>query len=281
MTPADPAPVPPVFPWGPALLFCPADRPDRYDKALERADAVILDLEDAVDPARRAVAREAIAASDLDPARVIVRVNPSGTDDQAADLAALAITPYRAVMLPKAERASDLSALEGLDVIALCETAAGVRAAGELAGHDGVVALMWGAEDLVASLGGTSSRHADGRYRGVALHARSEVLLAAGAAGRSAIDTVHLDIADLAGLAAEAEDAAAVGFAATACIHPAQVETVRRAYLPSDEQIAEAVALLAAAEAAGGGVFRHRGRMVDGPVIAHARAVLRRTTGTP
>jgi citrate lyase subunit beta/citryl-CoA lyase len=269
------------FPWGPALLFCPADRPDRYAKALERADAVILDLEDAVDPSRRAVAREAIAASDLDPARVIVRVNAAGSDDQAADLAALALTAYSAVMLPKAERAGDLAALDGLAVIALCETAAGVRAAGELAAAEGVVALMWGAEDLVASLGGTSSRHADGRYRDVARHARSDVLLAAGAAGRSAIDTVHLDIADLAGLAAEAEDAVAVGFAATACIHPSQVETVRRAYLPTAEQVREAAELLAAADAAGGGVFRHRGRMVDGPVVAHARAVLRRSSDTP
>jgi citrate lyase subunit beta/citryl-CoA lyase len=269
------------FPWGPALLFCPADRPDRFAKALERADAVILDLEDAVDPSRRAVAREAIAASDLDPARVIVRVNAAGSDDQAADLAALALTPYSAVMLPKAERAGDLAALDGLAVIALCETAAGVRAAGELAAAEGVVALMWGAEDLVASLGGTSSRHADGRYRDVARHARSDVLLAAGAAGRSAIDTVHLDIADLAGLAAEAEDAVAVGFAATACIHPSQVETVRRAYLPTAEQVREAAELIAAADAAGGGVFRHRGRMVDGPVVAHARAVLRRSSDTP
>lgn len=276
-TPASPV----DFPWGPALLFCPADRPDRYAKALERADAVILDLEDAVDPSRRGAAREAIAASDLDPARVIVRVNASGSDDQAADLAALALTPYSAVMLPKAEGVDDLAALDGLAVIALCETAAGVRSAGELAAAAGVVALMWGAEDLVASLGGTSSRHADGRYRDVARYARSEVLLAAGAAGRSAIDTVHLDIADLAGLAAEAEDAVAVGFAATACIHPSQVETVRRAYLPTDEQIREAAELLAAAEAAGGGVFRHRGRMVDGPIVAHARAVLRRSSDTP
>ena len=268
-----------AFPWGPALLFCPADRPDRFAKALERADVVILDLEDAVDPVRRPAAREAIAASDLDPERVIVRINPAGSDDQAADLAALSLTPYSAVMLPKAERAADLGALAGLRVIALCETAAGVQAAAELAAAEAVVALMWGAEDLVASLGGTSSRHPDGRYRDVAAHARSAVLLAAGAAGKPAIDTVHLDIADLAGLAAEAEDAVAVGFAATACIHPSQVETVRAAYRPDDAQVAEAVELLEAARAAGGGVFRHNGRMVDGPVLLHARTVLRRATG--
>jgi citrate lyase subunit beta/citryl-CoA lyase len=265
------------FPWGPALLFCPADRPERFAKALDRADAVILDLEDAVDPAARPAAREAIVAADLDPARVIVRVNPAGSDDHDADLSALAATPFGAVMLPKAERVSDLAGLGGYDVIALCETAAGVLAAPELARAPEVIALMWGAEDLVASLGGTASRLPDGRYRDVARHARSAVLLAAGAAGVDAVDTVHLDIADLDGLAAEAEDAAAVGFAATACIHPGQVETIRAAYRPSAAEVAAARELLEAAEAAGGGVFRHAGRMVDGPVLAHARAVLRRS----
>ena len=267
-----------AFPWGPALLFCPADRPDRYAKALDRADAVILDLEDAVDPARRPAAREALAASRLDPARVIVRVNPAGSSDHDADLAALELTPYRAVMLPKAERPADLAAFDGLAVIALCETADGVLAAPELARARNVLALMWGAEDLVASLGGTSSRHADGTYRDVARHARSAVLLAAGAAGVHAVDTVHLDIADLDGLRAEAEDAVAVGFAATACIHPGQVETVRAAYRPTPEEAPRARELLAAAEEAGGGVFRFDGGMVDGPVLAHARAVVRRAS---
>lgn len=261
-----------AFPFGPALLFCPADRPDRYAKALDRADAVIIDLEDAVDPARRVEAREALAASDLDPERVIVRVNRAGTDDHAADLSALAVTQYSTVMLPKAESVSELRDLGGLSVIALCETAAGVLAAPRLAAASEVVALMWGAEDLVASLGGTSSRHSDGRYRDVAIHARSAVLLAAGAAGIAAVDTVHLDIDDLAGLAAEAEDAAAVGFAATACIHPGQVDTVRAAYRPTEDELADALELLEAAAAADG-VFRFRGRMVDGPVIAHARSV--------
>ena len=265
------------FPWGPALLFCPADRPERFPKALERADAVILDLEDAVDPARRPLAREALVASDLDPERVIVRVNPASSTDHEVDLSALAATPYRTVMLPKAERLADLAELRAYDVISLCETAAGVLAASELAQASGVMALMWGAEDLVASLGGTSSRHADGGYREVARYARSAVLIAAGAAGVAAIDTVHLDIADREGLAAEAEDAAAVGFAATACIHPGQVETIRAAYRPDSSEVEAARALLAAAEEAGGGVFRYEGRMVDGPVLAHARAVLRRS----
>ena len=266
------------LPWGPALLFCPADRPERYAKALERADAVIIDLEDAVDPSARPAARAALLGVKLDPARVIVRINPAGTADHLADVETVRAGPYRTVMLAKAERVSDFAALRGLQVIELCETAAGVHAAGELAATSGVIALMWGAEDLVASLGGTSSRHPDGSYRGVAVHARSAVLIAAGAFDKAAIDTVHVDIGDLDGLADEAEDASAVGFAATACIHPAQVEIIRAAYRPSDEEVAFARDLLGAAGEQPG-VFRFRGRMVDGPLLRHAETVLRRSGG--
>ncbi|MGN6325313.1 HpcH/HpaI aldolase/citrate lyase family protein [Pseudolysinimonas sp.] len=264
-----------TFAFGPALLFCPADRPDRYRKALDRADAVILDLEDAVAPDARPAARAALAANPLDPARVIVRVNETGSADQAEDLAAVRAAAYRTVMIPKADARLDDAALADLDVIALCETAAGVLDARALAERPGVVALMWGAEDLVASLGGSASRDRAGAYRDVARHARSTVLLAAGAAGAAAIDTVHLDIADLDGLAAEAEDAAAVGFAATACIHPSHVDVIRRAYAPSDVEVADARRIVDAAREHGG-VFRLDGRMVDGPVIRHAESVLRR-----
>jgi citrate lyase subunit beta/citryl-CoA lyase len=256
---------------GPALLFCPADRPDRYAKALAAADAVILDLEDAVAPANRPAGREALVASELDPDRVIVRINELGTDDAVADLAALARTAYRRIMVPKAD--ARLVVPKGFEVIALCESAAGVVAAPELANR--VAALMWGAEDLVASLGGTSSRLADGTYRDVARTARANVLLAAGAAGIPAIDTVHLDIADLEGLRAEATDAAASGFAATACIHPSHVAVIREAYAPTPEQVAWATRVLDAA-AGQPGVFRFEGGMVDGPVLRHAEAVLRR-----
>ena len=114
-------------------------------------------------------------------------------------------------MLAKCEGTADLVGLEEFEVVALCETARGVLAAPEVAALPNVSALMWGAEDLVASLGGSSSRHPDGRYRDVATHARSHVLLAAGAHGVAAIDTVHLEIGDLEGLRAEAEDAAAIG----------------------------------------------------------------------
>lgn len=260
---------------GPAILFCPADRPERYTKAAERADAVILDLEDAVAPDAKPGAREALVAHTLDPARTIVRVNPPGTSDFAADLAAISRTDYRTIMVAKAENATDLEALDGHDVIALCETARGVLAAESIARHHSVVALMWGAEDLAASLGGTSSRHSDGRYRDVARHARSSVLLAARAHGKSAIDSVFLDIKNTEALSAEVADAAASGFSATACIHPSQVETIRAAYLPSDEDVRLAQAIIAAA-AEQPGVFTFKGRMVDEPVIRHAAETLRR-----
>lgn len=264
------------FDVGPALLFCPADRPERYRKAFDRADAVILDLEDAVAPADKTAARGHLIESELDPSRVIVRVNPTDSDAFIADLATLSQTDYRRIMLAKAESPKRVARIDQrFEVVALCETAKGVAQADRIAALDNVVALMWGAEDLVASLGGTSSRKANGRYRDIARHARSRVLLAAGARGKAAIDAVHLDIGDAKGLAAEAADAAASGFSATACIHPSQVAIIRDAYRPDDASVAWARKVLSAAEGERG-VFSFDGRMVDEPVLRHARSVLER-----
>src|SRR5690606_30575477 len=115
-----------TFTMGPALLFCPADRPDRYLKAAERADAVILDLEDAVAAGDKAAARAALAASTLDPERTIVRANGVRSGELEADLLALAATRFRTVMLAKTESAADVEALAGYEVLALVETARGV-----------------------------------------------------------------------------------------------------------------------------------------------------------
>jgi citrate lyase subunit beta/citryl-CoA lyase len=267
------------FDLGPALLFCPADRPDRYHKAAERADAVIIDLEDAVLPHNRARARVALIGHPLDPERTIVRVNPVGTSDLALDLEALGETAYRTVMLPKTADAAALRQLARFEVIALCETAAGVLAAPAIAAEPNVVALMWGADDLVASLGGSSSRFADGSYRAIARHARSAVLLAAGAHEKAAVDGVFLAIPDLAGLAAEVADAVASGFRATACIHPSQVSVIREAFRPTTAEIAAAWSILEAA-AGEDGVFAYQGRMIDAPLLRHAEAVLRRAPTT-
>lgn len=257
---------------GPALLFCPADRPDRFAKAAAVADTVILDLEDAVAADAKEDARAALLAVPLDPRRTVVRVNPAAADPGDRDLDALRASGYDTVMLAKAETAADVERWAGFRVIALCESPLGVRNAELLAALPGVVALTWGAEDLVAALGGTSSRHADGRYRDYARYARSRVLIAAATEGKPVFDTVHLDLADDAGQSAEAGDAAASGFAGTMCIHPRQVELVRAAFRPSDEAVAWATRVLeAAADHAGSGVFALDGRMVDEPVLHQAR----------
>lgn len=259
--------------FGPALLFCPGDRPDRYTKAVAAADAVILDLEDAVGPEHKDAARNALRRTPLHPDRTIVRVNAVGTDDFASDLAALARTDYRWVMLAKTEGPEQLDLLHGFAVIALCESPLGIERAGEIAAHPDVAALMWGAEDLLAGLGGRTSRRADGRYRDYARYARSRVLIAGGSAGKAVIDAVHLDIADEDGLRDEALDAAASGFAGTACIHPRQVPIVRAAFRPTEAELEWAGAVLAAAGDADG-VFAFRGRMVDGPVLQQARRLV-------
>lgn len=277
------------IPAGPAILFAPADRPDRFAKAAERADLVILDLEDGCRPENKADARRAIVDNPMDPERTIVRINPADSPEYDADLAMLAETKYDLVMLPKAESAEAVEALDGYRVIALIETAMGVLRADDIASAGNVAALFWGAEDLTAGLGGTNSRFTEkeavpgivpGTYRDVARHSRARVQLAAAAFGRAALDSVHVDIGDVDGLRSEALDAAALGYAATVCIHPAQVQVIRDAYRPSDEQIDWARRLLAAARD-DGGAFSFEGQMVDAPLFRQAESIARRAGTTP
>ncbi|CDO89777.1 CitE protein [Mycobacterium triplex] len=263
--------MPPV----PGGCFCPADRPERYAKAAAAADVVILDLEDGVAEADKPAARKALQDTPLDPERTVVRINAADTDEYSRDLEALKGTAYTTVMLSKTESAAQVTALAPLDVIALLETPRGAVFATEIAAAPGTVALMWGAEDLVAALGGSSSRNADGSYRDVARHVRSTALLAANAFGRVVLDAVHLDIPDLDGLRAEAEDAVALGFGGTVCIHPTQVPVVRKAFRPTEEKLDWARRVLAAAQNERG-VFAFEGQMVDSPVLKHAAALVRR-----
>jgi citrate lyase subunit beta / citryl-CoA lyase len=265
---------------GPALLFCPADRPDRYLKALAAADSVILDLEDAVAAGNKETARAGLVGTPVDASRVIVRVNPADSPYYISDLAALRQTEYHTIMLAKTETRAQLDRLDAFDselrVVALCETPLGVLNAPAIASAPNVAAVMWGAEDLIAAMGGRSSRREDGRYRDVALHARSAVLLAAAAHGKAAVDSVYLDIPDTGGLAAEARDAVASGFAYKACIHPSQAAVVRAAFQPGDAQVAWARKVLAAARDAAGvtGVIAVEGQMIDAPLLRQAEAIL-------
>ncbi len=258
---------------GPGWLFCPADRPDRFEKAAAAADVVILDLEDGVAAKDRQAARQALLDTPLDPARTVVRVNPVTTPDHALDIEALNATGYTTVMLAKTETAAQVASLAPLDVVVLVETPLGALAVTETARVDNAFAVMWGAEDLFAATGGTANRWPDGSYRDVAKHVRSQSLLAAKAFGRMALDSVYLDIKDLDGLRAETDDAVAVGFDAKVAIHPTQVAVIRAGYAPTEAQIDWARAVLARARAERG-VFQFEGQMVDMPVLRRAERIV-------
>lgn len=264
---------------GPAWLFCPADRPERYEKAAAAADVVIVDLEDAVAPADKAAARQALVGNPLEPERTVVRVNAYGTAEHSRDLQALAGTRYRRLMLPKCEAVEQVASLTECEVIALVESPMGALRVGDVMHVDNAIGVMWGAEDLLAGLGGNASRHADNSYRDVARHVRSSTLLAAKAHGKFALDAVYLDIRDSDGLRAEADDAVAVGFDAKVAIHPGQVPVIRAAYAPSPDELAWARRLLAEVPN-NRGVFAFEGRMVDGPVVVHAERIVARAGRT-
>lgn len=258
---------------GPAWLFSPADRPELFADAAAAADVVVLDLEDGVALSDKDTARAALIGTPLDPARTVVGINPAGTAEHSSDLEAMAQTAYTTVMLAKCETPQQVAQLAPLDVFVLVETPRGAINVVELAQPDNVVAVMCGAEDLIAALGGTAPRRADRTLRDVIQHVRSASLLAAKAYGRLALDSGSLDIADLEGLRAEVDDAVAVGFDATAAIHPSQLPTIRAGYTPSAAQLRWAGRVLDAA-ANQRGTFTVDGAMIDAPVLQRATRIV-------
>ncbi len=265
--------------WLRSLLFVPGSEERRFPRAVEsEADALIFDLEDAVPPdrkeeARRTVARELGVPS---PKTALVRVNAPSSEWGRADLAMVAEAEVAGIVVPKAE-AAELARLEveGPPVIALIETAVGLRDAFEVAAHSRVVALMLGAADLGAELGLTP--RADGLE---IVHARSTLVVASAAAGiHPPLDVVHLDTKNPESLRAEAELARSLGFAGKPCIHPAQLAVVNEVFGVSPEEVAAAQEVVAAYEEArgrDGAVTTVRGRMVDLPVVARAQRVIAR-----
>lgn len=256
---------------GPAWIFCPADRPERFEKAAAAADVVILDLEDGAGD--RPAAREALVNTPLDPARTVVRINADGTEDQRLDLEALGRTEYTTVMLPKCEAVGQVTALAPLEVIVLVETPLGALKVTETAAAANAVGVMWGAEDLFGFMGGTANRFPDDTYRDVAIHVRSQSLLAAKAYGRLALDSVYIDIKNLDGLRRETDDAVAVGFDVKVALHPSQVAVIREGYRPTAEQVEWARHILAAA-ADQQGAWAFEGIMVDAPVLRRAERIV-------
>jgi citrate lyase subunit beta/citryl-CoA lyase len=273
-----------------SLLFVPGDRPERMEKALgSGADALILDLEDAVATAKKAEAREAIAAFLARPDRrlpLFVRINPLDSGMADDDLAAVVPARPDGIMVPKAEGAVTIADLDvrlsalgddkALILPIATETPRAIFALGSYGGVTPRLAgLTWGAEDLPAAIGATTSREADGRYTAPYEMARSLTLFAAHAAGVPAIDTVFPAFRDLDGLAAYAGRAARDGFNGMMAIHPSQIPAINAAFTPSAEAVAEAQAVVAAfAENPGAGAISVNGRMLDAPHLKQARRVL-------
>jgi citrate lyase beta subunit len=261
-----------------SLLFAPADDSAKLVRAqASGADGVVADHEDAVLESRKADARACVAEAFAVPAGEslrLLRVNGVGSAHFADDLALVGELALDALVLPKATpEAADALAATGLPVVAIAETADGLRRAYDTACRSNVVALLLGAVDLGAELG--LEPRADGAEL---LHARSTLVVDSAAAGiRPPFDCVHLEIRDADGLLAETELARALGLRGKACIHPAQVPVVNGAFAPNPEQLAWAREVVAAAEQAeqdGRGAIALHGKMVDAPVVTRARRLL-------
>ena len=259
-------------------LYVPAHRPELLDKALAGpADAVVLDLEDAVPAEAKETARDAAVQASTVPRTtpLWVRINAVGSPWFTDDVAALAGTALDGVRVPKAgdpETVAVLARRLGLPLHLLLESALGVEQAFALArAHPCVVAVSLGEADLAADLG---VRRPD-----ALAWARQRVVVAARAAGLAApITSVWTDLADLDGLEEDSRQARDLGFFGRSVIHPRQVEPVHRAFTPTTGEVADARALLGSLTAAAGRgesawVDEH-GRFVDPAVVAGARRVL-------
>jgi citrate lyase subunit beta/citryl-CoA lyase len=283
-----------------SLLFVPADSERKLDRAPESgADALILDLEDSVVPAKRSAARGQartfLAASASAGFRRYVRINPLGSGAALDDL--VAVVPERpdGILLPKClpedvrtldhylsafEAASELAA-GAIRIIAIAtETPSAMLALANNAdkGYSGpsgrLEGITWGAEDLAAAIGG-HNRRADGIYDDVYRLARSLCLLAAAAAEAAPIDTIYTDFRDEKGLAAECIAARRSGFTAKMAIHPAQIPLINRTFSVTEEELVWAHKVMAAFAAnPDAGTLAIDDKMVDKPHLTLARRIL-------
>ena len=276
-----------------SYLFVPADSERKLAKASGAgADALIVDLEDSVAAEARPAARQLAAEFLADADNAWVRINPIDSSDAPADLAAVVPAAPAGIVLPKPRNVSEVQLLaDRLDaleaehdvplgqtrILAICteRPEALLTLSGYSAASDRLDALSWGAEDLSAALGASAKRDAQGNWLPVYELARSLCLLAAAAAEVAAYDTVFTDFRDLDGLASYAANARRDGFAGMLAIHPAQVEVINAAFIPTSDELARAekiVDLFAANP--GAGTLGLDGEMIDQPHLVQARRLL-------
>lgn len=284
-----------------SLLFIPGDSERKFAKGLTcGADVLILDLEDSVAPAGKAAARaltaEMAAAAKGGPA-IYVRVNDLSTGQTEDDLAAVMKAAPAGIMLPKSNGAADVGRLatmlrvheaeHGLVdgstriIPLITETPLGVlNAASYVDAGERVAGITWGAEDLSAEIGASSTRDEDGRYTDLFRFARVSTLLAACAAEVTPIDTVYPDFRNEAGFRRDCVEGARDGFTARMAIHPAQVPVINEIFSPSPDAVAHARQVVDAFAAAGNaGVVAIDGKMFDRPHLKRAERLLARAQG--
>ena len=281
-----------------SLLFVPADSERKLAKGIgSPADVLILDLEDAVADARKAVARqmaaEFIAAKAAQiPARLFVRINPLETTLAMGDLAGVVVPGLAGIILPKTHSAADvirvgycLDALEARSGIpagtiqilpVATETAQAILNMQSFAGPIARLAgVTWGAEDLSAAIGAVSNRDEDGSYSPLYQLANSLCLCAATAAGAPPIETVYPDFRDAAGLTSSCRASRRRGFRGRIAIHPDQVAIINEAYSPTEAELAHARRIVDAFAAhPDAGTLSIDGVMVDKPHLTQARQTL-------
>lgn len=277
-----------------SFLFAPGNHPRRVEKALSLdADAVILDLEDAVATAEKTATREAVAAATARPRRglLYVRVNAVDTEFCYGDLVSVVRSGLDGVILPKVESAAGLATIDwllaqlerdrglppgGIDLIPIIETARGLDRLGAiLASGTRVRRVAFGAGDFTLDVNMAWSRG-----EAELAHARAAIVTASRAAGIEApFDTVWVDLSDRDGLEASARTALGFGFQGKMCIHPDQIAVVNRVFTPSDAEIAFAervAAAFAKAEGEGSAAIQLDGKFIDYPIVYRAQRVLQR-----
>jgi len=282
-----------------SLLFVPAHDKRKCDKALHSgADALILDLEDAVPDSEKAFARSQcrdFVQTQRDRIRLFVRINASPCEVTSADLAAIVPARPFGIVLPKcgsgrdvallSSRVAQLEQASGIAIGTLrilpivTETAAAVLSTGSYAAEAGprLCGLFWGGEDLAADIGASSNRTSSGQYTMPYQLARALTLLGATAAGVPAIDAVNTDFRDPQGLRAEAAEAVRDGFSSKAAIHPDQIGPIHEVFTPSTEELVWARRVVAAFEhLRSTGALALDGRMLDRPHYLSALRLLAR-----
>jgi len=254
-----------------SYLFVPGNRPERFDKALaSAADAVIVDLEDAMPPEQKNAARAAVAGWLVASKPVVLRINAADTPWFDEDLALCRQPGVAAVMFAKAERVEDFAALGGsVPIIALIESAAGFDNLRAIASAPQVQRLAFGAIDFQLDM------HMRATFDDLVFF-RSQIVLASRLAGiGTPIDSPSTAIDATDEVESEAQRARRLGFGAKLCIHPKQVASVNRSFSPSEADVAWAKRVVDVAAASAGAAVALDGKMVDKPVILRAQAILR------